>query len=79
MRIEKSPCKSTAENIIVIEENDYDAGEVIRKARAEGATTKDQFGEVFWIVYSVKPFEVWDFTESMVRIYFNTKVMARLF
>ena len=77
MHIDQSPKSEGASNVIVLDEDDDDASRVIQMARSEGAITIDGDGaEVFWIIFSGKPSEVWDFNERMLRRYFLEKRLA---
>jgi hypothetical protein len=61
-----SPEPRLTDRVLVVEENDFDADEVIEIARAEGAV-KPRDGEIFWIVFQDSPRRVWDFTERCLR------------
>lgn len=61
-----SPEPRLTDRVLVIEESDFNADEVIETARDEGAVSARD-GETFWIVFAEEPRRVWDFTERCLR------------
>lgn len=61
-----SPEPRLTDRVLVLEDGDTDADEVIEVARSEGAVS-NRDGETFWIVFADEPRRVWDFTERSLR------------
>lgn len=63
-----SPEPRLTDRVLVVEEGDCDAEEIMDAARDEGAVSEDRDGdEIFWIVFANEPNRVWDFTERSLR------------
>ena len=63
-----SPAPGLTSRVLVLEDGDKDADQVIEEARQEDAVTKDGDGnEIFWIIFENEPRRVWDFTERSLR------------
>jgi hypothetical protein len=65
---DNSPEPRLTSRVLVLEDNDLDADEVIETARDEDAVSSDgDNDEIFWIVFQNEPRRVWDFTERCLR------------
>lgn len=53
--------------VVVVEEDDLNASDVIELARTIGAVTEDDGVQIYHIVFSDEPRRVWDLTEAALR------------